>query len=236
MEDDNKTIWCGNLPEQADEEILYELFLQVCFSLMNNLMKYAFWISQSQLTTIFIISYLPLQAGPLEKVRIPKDRDGRQKNFAFITYCHEVSVPYALNLFRGTSLFHRTLSLQSRARMVTLPPPIRCFGLEPPIEFSQQTNIAKQFVDMTEHLKEDDFKSVNMNRQPLLDPPDRLVMASLQGNWSHRHHPYRPKDKSHRDDFRPREAHNGNYNRNKGNKHSGNWRERRNHKKSNYHR
>ncbi|KAJ8721660.1 hypothetical protein PYW07_002435 [Mythimna separata] len=203
-EDDNKTIWCGNLPEQVDEELLYELFLQ---------------------------------AGPLEKVRIPRDRDGRQKNFAFITYCHEVSVPYALNLFRGTSLFHRTLSLQSRGRMVTLPPPIRCYGLEPPIEFPQQTNIAKQFVDMTEHLKEDEFKSMSMSRPPL-DPTDRLVMASLQGNWSHRHHPYRNKDKAHRDDYRPREAHNDNYNRNKDNrnKHSGNWRDRRNHKKSNYHR
>lgn len=174
----------------------------------------------------------------MEKVRIPRDRDGRQKNFAFITYCHEVSVPYALNLFRGTSLYHRTLSLQSRGRMVTLPPPIRCYGLEPPIEFPQQANIAQQFVDMTEHLKEDDFKSVNMIRPLLPDPTDRLVMASLQGNWSHRHHPYRSKEKAHRDDYRPWDAHNDNYNRNKDNrnKHSGSWRDRRNHKKSNYHR
>ncbi|PZC85091.1 RNA-binding protein 7 [Helicoverpa armigera] len=206
IEEDNKTIWCGNLPEQVTEEILYELFLQ---------------------------------AGPLEKVRIPRDRDGRQKNFAFVTYCHEVSVPYAINLFRGTSLFHRTLTLQSRGRMVTLPPPIRCYGLEPPLEFPPQINIAKQFVDMTEHLKEDEFKT-NMIRQPH-DPNDRLVIASLQGNWSHRHHPYRPKDKSHRDqdrDYRPREAHNDNYGRNKDNrnKHSGNWRDRRTHKKGSYHR
>lgn len=50
------------------------------------------------------------QTGPLEKVRIAKDRDGRQKNFAFITYCHEVSVPYAISLFRGTALFHKTLT------------------------------------------------------------------------------------------------------------------------------
>lgn len=173
----------------------------------------------------------------MEKVRIPRDRDGRQKNFAFITYCDEVSVPYAINLFRGTSLYHRTLSLQSRGRMVTLPPPIRCYGLEPPMEFPQQANIAKQFVDMTDDLKAEDFKSISMTHQPF-DPKDRLVMASLQGNWSHRHHPYRPKDKAHRDDYRPRDAHNDNYNRNKDNrnKHTGNWRERRNHKKSNYHR
>ncbi|CAD0199692.1 unnamed protein product [Chrysodeixis includens] len=205
IDDDNKTLWCGNLPEQATEELLYELFLQ---------------------------------AGPLEKVRIPRDRDRRQKNFAFITYCHEVSVPYAINLFRGTSLFHRTLSLQSRGRMAMLPPPIRCYGLEPPIEFPQQANIAQQFADMTELLKEEDFRSVNMSRPPT-DPNDRLTIASLQGNWTHRHHPYRPKDKGHRDDYRPMDQHAENHNRNKDNrnKNSGNWRERRNHgKKGGYHR
>lgn len=185
--------------------------------------------------------YLSLQAGPLEKVRIPKDRDGRQKNFAFVTYCHEVSVPYAINLFRGTSLFHRTLSLQCRGRMPLLPPPIRCYGPEPPIEFAPQINIAKQFSDMTENLKEDDLRTVHMIRQaPEL--PDRLVIASLQGNWTHRHHPYRPKDKPHRDDYRPRdprEQHNDIYKGNNRNKHSNsnNWRDRRNHKKGReYHR
>lgn len=30
IEEDNKTIWCGNLAEQVTEELLYELFLQVC--------------------------------------------------------------------------------------------------------------------------------------------------------------------------------------------------------------
>lgn len=33
IEEDNKTIWCGNLPEQVTEELLYELFLQVNFKL-----------------------------------------------------------------------------------------------------------------------------------------------------------------------------------------------------------
>lgn len=193
IEEDNKTVWCGNLPEQVTEEILYELFLQ---------------------------------AGPLEKVRIPRDRDGRQKNFAFITYCHEVSVPYALNLFRGTSLFHRTLTLQSRGRMVTLPPPIRCYGLEPPLEFPQQSNIAQQFGEMADHLKDEDFKLPNRQAN---DSTDRLVVASLQGNWSHRHHPYRSKDISLRDDYRPSRKQDS-----KG-KYSSNWRDRRN-KKNSYHR
>jgi RNA-binding protein 7 len=29
MEEDNRTVWCGNLSEKVTEEILYELFLQV---------------------------------------------------------------------------------------------------------------------------------------------------------------------------------------------------------------
>lgn len=28
-DDDNRTLWCGNLPDQATEDLLYELFLQV---------------------------------------------------------------------------------------------------------------------------------------------------------------------------------------------------------------
>ncbi|XP_013187819.2 RNA-binding protein 7 [Amyelois transitella] len=203
IEDDNKTLWCGNLPEQATEDLLYELFLQ---------------------------------AGPLEKVRIAKDRDGRQKNFAFITYCHEVSVPYALNLFRGTSLFHRKLSLQSRGRVAWLPPPIRCTGPEPSLEFGQ-SNVAQQFSEMTERLHEEEYISAYGVRQPH-DYNDKLVVASLQGNWSHRHHPYMPsqdkgnKNLHNRDDYRQRD----NSDFNQRNKHSSNWRDRRSHRKGNYQR
>lgn len=203
IEEDNKTLWCGNLPEQVTEEILYELFLQ---------------------------------AGPLEKVRIAKDRDGRQKNFAFVTYCHEISVPYAINLFRGTSLFHKTLTLQNRGQMPLLPTPIRCYGPESIIEFAPQMNIAQQFVDMTEILKDDDQRTMHMPQRSM-DTTDRLVMASLQGNWQHRHHPYRSKEKSHREDYwqrDARESHKGN-NRNK-HPNSNNWRDRRNHKRGGYHR
>lgn len=137
----------------------------------------------TKISTIFLL----LQAGPLEKVRIPRDRDGRQKNFAFITYSHEVSVPYAINLFRGTSLFHRSLSLESRGRAARLPP-VR-YGNNP-IDFNSQPNIAKQFAEFTERIRE--HKPSHNVQRP--DNNDKLVMASLQGNWSHRHHPYNPKD------------------------------------------
>ncbi|XP_014206777.1 RNA-binding protein 7-like isoform X1 [Copidosoma floridanum] len=81
MDEDVRTIWCGNLSDKVSEEILYELFIQ---------------------------------GGPVQKISIPKDRDGKQKNFGFVTYKHEVSVPYALDLFDGTALFNRVLNMKSR--------------------------------------------------------------------------------------------------------------------------
>lgn len=180
-----------------------------------------------------VVVFYILQAGPLEKVRIPKDKDGRQKNFAFITYCHEVSVPYALLLLRGTALFHKTLSLQSRGRPALLPPPIRCFGPDPNIDFQAQENVAQKFMEMTDRLKEEGFKPI---QSPHYDSNDKLVLASLQGNWTHRHHPYRP-DKPHgRDDYRPRESHNDNYRASSHNRSSSSWRNRKNQKKNYNHR
>ncbi|KAL7879087.1 hypothetical protein AOLI_G00100610 [Acnodon oligacanthus] len=56
-----------------------------------------------------------LQAGPLLKVKIPKDNEGRSKQFAFVNFKHEVSVPYSMNLLNGIRLFGRQLNLQYRA-------------------------------------------------------------------------------------------------------------------------
>lgn len=56
-----------------------------------------------------------LQAGPLIKVKIPKDNDGRAKQFAFVNFKHEVSVPYGMNLLNGTKLYGRPLKIQFRS-------------------------------------------------------------------------------------------------------------------------
>ncbi|ESO90602.1 hypothetical protein LOTGIDRAFT_233621 [Lottia gigantea] len=55
-----------------------------------------------------------LQAGPLEKVKIPTDKEGRSRRFAFVTFLHDVSVPYSKQVMDGIQLFGRTLSLQNR--------------------------------------------------------------------------------------------------------------------------
>lgn len=55
-----------------------------------------------------------LQAGPLEEVKIPKDNNGRSKNFGFVTFKHAVSVGYTLALMEGVSLYGRKLNMQRR--------------------------------------------------------------------------------------------------------------------------
>lgn len=55
------------------------------------------------------------QAGPLERVSIPKEKDGTQRSYGFITFKHQESVPYAIGIFAGTKLFNRDLRLNNRA-------------------------------------------------------------------------------------------------------------------------
>ncbi|XP_050455429.1 RNA-binding protein 7 [Cataglyphis hispanica] len=81
MDENARTIYCGNISEKITEDILYELFLQ---------------------------------GGPVQKITIPKDRDGKQRTYAFITYKHIHSVEYALRLFDGTELYNRTLNMKPR--------------------------------------------------------------------------------------------------------------------------
>jgi RNA recognition motif-containing protein len=55
------------------------------------------------------------QAGPLQRVTIPKDKaTGKQKNFAFITFKHELSVPFCINIFDGVYLLKRRLQIKTR--------------------------------------------------------------------------------------------------------------------------
>ncbi|KFW85157.1 RNA-binding protein 7, partial [Manacus vitellinus] len=55
------------------------------------------------------------QAGPVITVKIPKDRDGRPKQFAFVNFKHEESVPYGLQLLNGIKLYGRPMRIQFRS-------------------------------------------------------------------------------------------------------------------------
>lgn len=62
----------------------------------------------------FSLTFGYLKGGPIEKVSVPKDKEGNGRGFGFITYRHQSSVPYALKVFRGTRLFNRDLRLDNR--------------------------------------------------------------------------------------------------------------------------
>ncbi|XP_061828677.1 RNA-binding protein 7 isoform X1 [Nerophis lumbriciformis] len=61
-----------------------------------------------------ILFELFLQAGPLIRTKIPKDAEGKQKTYGFAVFKHEVSVPYAIQLLNGSSLFGRIIHVQFR--------------------------------------------------------------------------------------------------------------------------
>uniref|UniRef100_A0A2P2IAW5 RNA-binding protein 7-like n=1 Tax=Hirondellea gigas TaxID=1518452 RepID=A0A2P2IAW5_9CRUS len=84
-DEQERTMYVGNLHDDVTEPILYELFLQ---------------------------------AGPLQRISRPKDRDsGKLKNFAFVVFAHAVSIPYAIHLTNGIKLFGRALKTQQRNNM-----------------------------------------------------------------------------------------------------------------------
>ncbi|KAM5132266.1 RNA-binding protein 7 [Mantella aurantiaca] len=66
-------------------------------------------------TTEELLYELFLQAGPAFNVKIPKDKDGNPKQFAFVNFKHEESVPYGMNLLNGIKLFGRPLKIQYRS-------------------------------------------------------------------------------------------------------------------------
>lgn len=70
----------------------------------------------SEKITDDLLFELFLQAGPIQKVSIPKDREGRPIGYGFVTFKHEVSVKYAIQLLDGTSLFDKRINLKPRTR------------------------------------------------------------------------------------------------------------------------
>lgn len=68
-----------------------------------------------------VLYELFLQAGPLESVKILKDKDGRQRNYGFVTFKHAVSVPYSIALMGGISLYGKPIRLDARSGSESMP-------------------------------------------------------------------------------------------------------------------
>ncbi|XP_011299773.1 RNA-binding protein 7 isoform X2 [Fopius arisanus] len=205
MDEDARTIWCGNLSSKCNEEILYELFLQ---------------------------------AGPLEKVNIPKDRDGKPKNFGFVTFKHAVSVPYALELLEGTSIYNRSLTI--KARQLSTDPP--------PSSISRNTNLSKlNAVSLfaNEVLMGYHMPQVRYNMMPMLLPSSMIPSGIMPysnkthgtsyfhgkgDGYSSRNHPYSHDRDNNRDRYSRRDY---DHSENKGERRH---REREHHRNSGSHR
>uniref|UniRef100_A0A8C0EU64 RNA binding motif protein 11 n=1 Tax=Bubo bubo TaxID=30461 RepID=A0A8C0EU64_BUBBB len=56
-------------------------------------------------------------AGPLTKVTICKDKEGKPKSFGFVCFKHKESVPYAIALLNGIRLYGRPIKVQYRFGM-----------------------------------------------------------------------------------------------------------------------
>ncbi|KAJ6662491.1 hypothetical protein lerEdw1_011905 [Lerista edwardsae] len=89
----DRTLFVGNLDSRVQEEILYELFLQVPGMLSGRVAR---------------------RAGPVTKVTICKDKDGKPKTFGFACFKHTESVPYAIALLNGIRLYGRPIKVQYR--------------------------------------------------------------------------------------------------------------------------
>lgn len=68
----------------------------------------------SEKTTEDVLFELFLQAGPVESVKIPRDNEGKQSNFGFVTFKHACSVDYAIGIFVDIKLYGQHLNLKRR--------------------------------------------------------------------------------------------------------------------------
>ncbi|XP_035396701.1 splicing regulator RBM11 isoform X2 [Cygnus atratus] len=83
-----------------------------------------------------ILYELFLQAGPLTKVTICKDKEGKPKSFGFVCFKHKESVPYAIALLNGIRLYGRPIKVRYR------------FGSSHSSELNSPTHGFENYVDL----------------------------------------------------------------------------------------
>ncbi|NXP10653.1 RBM11 regulator, partial [Thinocorus orbignyianus] len=83
-----------------------------------------------------ILYELFLQAGPLTKVTICKDKEGKPKSFGFVCFKHKESVPYAIALLNGIRLYGRPIKVQYR------------FGSSHSSELNSPTHAFENYIDL----------------------------------------------------------------------------------------
>ncbi|XP_078054989.1 RNA-binding protein 7-like isoform X2 [Mustelus asterias] len=84
----------------------------------NDADKTLFIGNLDQRVTEELLFELFLQAGPLLAVKIPKDKDGKSKQFAFVHFKHVESVHYGKDLLNGIQLYGKAIKIQFRSGSV----------------------------------------------------------------------------------------------------------------------
>ncbi|XP_048418380.1 RNA-binding protein 7-like isoform X1 [Stegostoma tigrinum] len=84
----------------------------------NDADKMLFIGNLDQRVTEELLFELFLQSGPLLGVKIPKDKDGKSKQYAFVHFKHVESVHYGKNLLNGIQLYGKAIKIQFRSGSV----------------------------------------------------------------------------------------------------------------------
>ncbi|XP_030759852.1 RNA-binding protein 7 [Sitophilus oryzae] len=136
-----------------------------------------------------------LQVGPLEKVRIPTDRDGRMSSFGFVTFKHEVSVLYAVNLLNGIQLCQRNLTVKPRA------------GPNTPVQRSISYPMSHQN-QMDNHDRELPFHQQSLSYDNLLNMSPMMNVSHNYHQTNYRNQNNRQNDNNLDDSFSPHHGNN----------------------------
>uniref|UniRef100_A0A8C7AWE2 RRM domain-containing protein n=1 Tax=Neovison vison TaxID=452646 RepID=A0A8C7AWE2_NEOVI len=125
------------------------------------------------------------QAGPVVKVKIPKDKDGKPKQFAFVNFKHEVSVPYAMNLLNGIKLFRSHASQD-----VSLSYPQHHVGNSSPTSTSpSRYERSVDSMSPSVQIIQRSFSSPeNFQRQAVMNNPLPSAQVMISGSWDRAPH------------------------------------------------
>jgi len=152
-----------------------------------------------------IMFELFLQVGPIKRLSMPKDRNtGAGRGFGFVTFKHEVSVDYAINVFRDTKLFGRYLNIKRKQEKSTATPSKAAEGENSEDRFNdfQNTNRSQpsDFQNRSEdralpHMKaEKEYRGIQGNGMPNHHNNNRNVGYKQNHNQSDRGEHFSARD------------------------------------------
>nr|CAB3265483.1 RNA-binding protein 7-like [Phallusia mammillata] len=121
-----------------------------------------------------ILFELFLQAGPVKTVCIPKDnKTGRQRNFGFITFKHEVSVKYSIELLNGIKLFNLPLNVNVRRNRngAESPQPSNDERMQTPRDLRSQVMNGQMFHAQMMHQEMPQGSAVYYQQQVVMNSP-----------------------------------------------------------------